>query len=53
MKTSAVFLYFTPIVNKSLYFKKNAKTEPLIPKNDVTEPKAGKLGYSNYQLKNC
>jgi len=23
----------------------------LIPKNDVTEPKAERLGYSNYQLK--
>jgi len=31
-------------------FKKNA---PLIEKNDVTEPKAKKLGYSNYQLKSC
>jgi len=29
-------------------FKKNA---PLIPKNDVTEPKARNLGYSNNQLK--
>jgi len=29
-------------------FKKNA---PLIPKNDVTEPKARRLGYSNNQLK--
>jgi len=29
-------------------FEKNA---PLIPKNDVTEPKARRLGYSNYQLK--
>jgi len=27
-------------------FEKNA---PLIPKNDITEPKARKLGYSNYQ----
>jgi len=26
---------------------------PLIPKNDVTEPKARKLGYSIYQLKSC
>jgi len=24
---------------------------PLIPKNDVTEPKDRRLGYSNYQLK--
>jgi len=31
-------------------FEKNA---PLIPKNDVTEPKARRLGYSNYQLKSC
>jgi len=29
-------------------FEKNA---PLIPKNDVTEPKARRLGYSNYQIK--
>jgi len=31
-------------------FEKNA---PLIPKNDVTKPKARRLGYSNYQLKSC
>jgi len=31
-------------------FEKNA---PLIPKNDVTEPKDRKLGYSNNQLKSC
>jgi len=31
-------------------FEKNA---PIIPKNDVTEPKARRLGYSNYQLKSC
>jgi len=31
-------------------FEKNA---PLIPKNDVTEPKAERLGYSNYQVKSC
>jgi len=31
-------------------FEKNAKNEPLIPKNDVPEPKA--IGYSNNQL-NC
>jgi len=30
-------------------FEKNAKNVPLIPKNDVTEPKAS---YSNNQL-NC
>jgi len=29
-------------------FEKNA---PLIPKIDVTEPKARRLGYSNHQLK--
>jgi len=29
-------------------FEKNA---PLILKNDVTEPKDSRLGYSNYQLK--
>jgi len=32
-------------------FEKNAKDTHLIPKNDVTDPKAKKLGYSNYQLK--
>jgi len=31
-------------------FEKNA---PLITKNDVTEPKAKKLCYSNYQFKSC
>jgi len=31
-------------------FEKNA---PLIPKNDVTESKGKRLGYSNYQLKSC
>jgi len=31
-------------------FEKNA---PLIPKNDVTEPKVRRLGYSNNQLKSC
>jgi len=36
--------------NPSCRFEKNA---PLIPKNDVIEPKARKLGYSNYQLKSC
>jgi len=29
------------------------KYAPLISKNDVTEPKARRLGYSNYQLKSC
>jgi len=29
------------------------KTHNLISKNDVTEPKARKLGYSNDQLKSC
>jgi len=34
-------------------FEKTQKSHTLIPKNDVTEPKAGKLaiGYSNNQLK--
>jgi len=31
-----------------IVFKKNT---PLIPKNDVTEPKNRRLGYSNNQLK--
>jgi len=31
-------------------FKKNAKNAPLIPKNDVIEPK---LGYCNHQLISC
>jgi len=31
-------------------FEKNAS---LISKNDVTEPKGRKLGYSIYQLKSC
>jgi len=31
-------------------FEKNEKTEPLFPKNYVTEPKARRLGYSNNQL---
>jgi len=31
-------------------FEKNA---PLIPKNNIIEPKARRLGYSNYQLKSC
>jgi len=26
---------------------------PLIPKNNVTEPKARRIGYSKYQLKTC
>jgi len=34
-------------------FEKNAKNAPLIPKNDVTEPKAKRLGYSNNQTKSC
>jgi len=34
-------------------FEKKVKNAPLIPKNDVTEPKASRLGYSNYQLKSC
>jgi len=28
------------ISHRSISFEKNAKNEPLIPKNDVTEPKA-------------
>jgi len=32
-------------------FEKNEKNAPLNPKNDVTEPKAWRLGYSNNQLK--
>jgi len=32
-------------------FEKIEKNAPLIPKNDVTEPKTGKLGYFNNQLK--
>jgi len=35
-------------------FKENTKNAPLILKNNVTEPKARRLGYnSNYQLKSC
>jgi len=34
-----------------IVFEKNAKNVPLIPKNDVTEPKIRRLGYSNNQLK--
>jgi len=29
------------------------KNTPLIPKNDIIEPKTTRLGYSNYQLKSC
>jgi len=29
------------------------KSAPLIPKNDVTEPKVRRLCCSNYQLKSC
>jgi len=37
-----------------LSFSRNTqKTHTLIPKNDVTEPKAKMLGYSNNQLKSC
>jgi len=32
-------------------FRENRKNAPLIPKNDVTELKTRRLGYSNYQLK--
>jgi len=31
-------------------FSFSKKSHTLIPKNDVTEPKAKKLGYSNNQL---
>jgi len=31
-------------------FEKNV---PLIPKNDVTDPKTKRLDYPNYQLKSC
>jgi len=34
-----------------VFEKKNSKNYPLIQKNDVTELKAIKLGYSNNQLK--
>jgi len=34
-------------------FKTNAKNAPLIPKNNVAEPKARRQGYSNNQLKSC
>jgi len=34
-------------------FEKNAKKHTLIPKNDVTDPKTRRLGYSNNQLKTC
>jgi len=36
-----------------IVFKKNAKMAPLIPKNNVIEPKASRLGYFNYQSKSC
>jgi len=35
------------ILIRLVVFEKNA---PLIPKNDVTEPKVRRLGHSNYQL---
>jgi len=34
-------------------FEKTQKMHNLIPKNDVTEPKDKRLGYSNIQLKSC
>jgi len=37
--------------NPSCRFQENAKIALLIPKNDVSEPKA--IGYSNNQLKSC
>jgi len=36
-----------------LFFSRKIQKTPLIPKNDVTEPKAKRLGYSNNQLKSC
>jgi len=33
-------------------FEKNAENVPLLLKNDVTKPKARRLGYSIHQLKN-
>jgi len=33
--------------------EKRKKTQILIPKNYVNDPKARRLGYSNYQLKIC
>jgi len=50
---------FLPIPKKNLaqiclvIFEKNAKNIPLIPKNDVIEPKARRLSYFNSQLKTC
>jgi len=34
-------------------FREKRKNAPLISKNDITEPKARRLGYSNNQLKSC
>jgi len=34
-------------------FREKRKNAPLIPKNDITEPKARGLAYSNNQLKSC
>jgi len=33
--------------------KKTQKPHTLIPKNDVTDPKARRPGYSNNQFKSC
>jgi len=33
--------------------EKRKKTHTLIPKDNVTEPKARRLGYSNNQLNSC
>jgi len=40
-------------IDPSCRFREKRKNAPLIPKNDVTEHKAKRLGYSNYQLKSC
>jgi len=34
-------------------FEKNTKNEHFNSENDVTEPKAKRLSYSNNQLKSC
>jgi len=37
----------------SSFSRKTQKNAPLIPKNDVTEPKTKRLCYSNNQLNSC
>jgi len=44
---------FSPIKLVQIRLVLFEKNIPLILKNDVTEPKARMLGYSNYQLKSC